>query len=193
MSALNFNKDKSALIIIDVQQAFSEMAASGSQRNNHSAEDNISRLLSVFRAKNAAIFHIRHRNDAENSRFNRKNSGFQPIECALEQAGEPVIVKQVNSSFIGTDLEDRLRQAGIESVIICGATTNHCVETTTRMAGNLGFDTYLVHDATWTFDRTGPDGTVHKADAIQAMSLANLHDEFCTIADTASLSRYMAS
>lgn len=193
MSVLNFNKDKSALIIIDVQQAFSEMAASGVPRNNLSAENNIAQLLDIFRASTATIFHIRHRNDAENSRFNPKNSGFQPMQCALEQASETVIVKQVNSSFIGTDLEERLRQAGIESVIICGATTNHCVETTTRMAGNLGFDTYLTHDATWTFDRTGSDGTVHKADTIQAISLANLHDEFCTITDTASLASYMAS
>lgn len=192
MSALKFNQAKSALIIIDVQQAFSEMAASGAQRNNLSAEDNIARLLSAFRASSAAIFHIRHRNDTESSRFNPKNSGFQPMQSALEQAGESVIVKQVNSSFIGTDLEERLRAANIESVIICGATTNHCVETTTRMAGNLGFDTFLAHDATWTFDRTGPDGAVHKADTIQAISLANLHDEFCTITDTASLTSYMA-
>lgn len=163
------------------------MAASGTPRNNLNAEDNITLLLGSFRSLQAPIFHIRHRNDAENSHFNPKNSGFQPMTCAVEQTGEPVIVKLVNSSFIGTDLEERLRTANIESVIICGATTNHCVETTTRMAGNLGFDTYLAHDATWTFDRMGPDGTLHKADAIQAMSLSNLHDEFCTVTDTASL------
>lgn len=187
MSGLNLNKEKCALIIIDVQLAFSEMAASGMPRNNPDAENNIAKLLQAFRAAKAPIFHIRHRNNGENSRFNPKNSGFQPMPCALEQDDEPVIVKLVNSSFIGTDLEERLRKNAIESVIICGATTNHCVETTTRMAGNLGFDTYLAHDATWTFDRTGPDGTLHKADAIQAMSLSNLHDEFCTVADTASL------
>lgn len=187
MSELNFNKDKCALTIIDMQQTFSKMAASDAPRNNLSAENNIARLLDAFRANNAAIFHIHHRNDAENSRFNPKNSGFQPMQCDLEHGDEPVIVKLVNSSFIDTDLEKRLRQAGIESVIICGVTINHCVETTTRMAGNLGFDTYLAHDATWTFDRIGPERTLHKADAIQSMSLANLHDEFCTIADTVSL------
>jgi len=92
-----------------------------------------------------------------------------------------VIVKRVNSAFIGTDLERRLRDAGITTVVICGATTNHCVETSTRMAGNLGFDTRLVRDATWTFDRTGPDGDVHSAEAIHAMTLSNLNGEFARI------------
>jgi nicotinamidase-related amidase len=90
-------------------------------------------------------------------------------------------MKRVNSAFIGTDLETRLRAADINTLVICGATTNHCVETTTRMAGNLGFDTRLVRDATWTFDRTGPDGDAHSAEDIHAMTLANLNGEFARI------------
>ncbi|GAC1399362.1 MAG: hypothetical protein NVSMB49_09420 [Ktedonobacteraceae bacterium] len=52
----------------------------------------------------------------------------------------------MNSAFIGTDLEERLRRDGIAMLVITGLTTNHCGETTTHMAGNLGFDTYFVSE-----------------------------------------------
>ena len=86
------------------------------------------------------------------SSFRPGSSGYEVKDEAKEMEGEPVIVKRVNSAFIGTDLESRLRAAlAIQTVVICGATTNHCVETSTRMACNLGFDVWLVRDATWTF------------------------------------------
>ena len=40
-----------------------------------------------------------------------------------------------------------------------GFYTNYCIETTVRMAGNLGFDTYLVHDACAAVNTLGYDGT----------------------------------
>ncbi len=110
--------------------------------------------------------------------------GSEIKEIVLPHSGEPVIQKRVNSAFLGTDLEERLRREGITTLLIVGLTTNHCVETTTRMAGNLGFLTYLVSDATATFDRKGPDGVLHTAEEIQAMTLTNLHKEFATIVTT---------
>jgi nicotinamidase-related amidase len=101
--------------------------------------------------------------------------------------GELVIEKQVNSAFIGTSLEAELRQAGCEALTIIGLTTNHCVSTTARMAGNLGFATRVVSDATAAFDRVGPDGSEHAAEAVHAMALADLHGEFAAILDTAAV------
>lgn len=177
--------DKTALVVIDVQRAFDEWEAAGKHRNNPHAVARIADLLAAFRAARAPIFHIRHEGTRPGSSFLPGGPGYPVKDEAKERDAEPVIVKRVNSAFIGTDLEARLRADDIRRVVICGATTNHCVETTTRMAGNLGFDARLVRDATWTFDRTGPDGDVHTAEAIHAMTLANLNGEFATIVTAA--------
>jgi nicotinamidase-related amidase len=174
-----------ALIVVDVQRAFDEWEASGKRRNNPQALARIADLLGAFRDHGAPVFHIRHESMRPNSSFAPGSPGYPVKDEARELEGEPVIVKRVNSAFIGTDLEARLRAAGITALVICGATTNHCVETTTRMAGNLGFDAALVRDATWTFDRVGPDGDAHSAEEIHAMTLANLNGEFARIVSAA--------
>jgi nicotinamidase-related amidase len=176
-----FAPDRTALIVIDVQRGFAEQDAAGRRRNNSQALDRIVDLLAAFRAKRLPIIHIRHASTEPDSVFRLERPGFQVIEAAREMPGEPVIVKTVNSAFIGTDLEARLRRAGYSTLVICGATTNHCVETSTRMAGNLGFDAWLVRDATWAYDRIGPDGDLHTAADIHAMTLSNLSGEFATI------------
>lgn len=180
-------ESQTALIVVDVQRAFDEWEAAGKRRNNPDAVARIADLLDAFRRQRAPIFHIRHEGTRPDSSFRPDGTGFRVKDEARERDGEPVIVKRVNSAFIGTDLESRLRAAGIKSVVICGATTNHCVETTTRMAGNLGFETRLVRDATWTFDRVGPDGDAHSAEAIHTMTLSNLNGEFARIVTVAEV------
>ena len=182
---MNDVPSRTALIVVDVQRAFDEWEQAGKRRNNPQAVARIVDLLAAFRQHRAPIFHIRHEGTRPNSSFLPGGSGYVVKGEARELAGEPVIVKRVNSAFIGTDLERRLRTAGIGTLVICGATTNHCVETTTRMAGNLGFDARLVRDATWTFDRVGPDGDLHSAEAIHAMTLSNLNGEFARIVSAA--------
>jgi nicotinamidase-related amidase len=175
-----------ALLVVDVQKGFDEIEAAGCRRNNPKAVAVIVGLLAHCRAVGAPVVHVRHASLEPDSVFRAERPGFAVKDEASELPGEPVIVKHVNSSFIGTDLEHRLRAQGIDTLVITGATTNHCVETTTRMAGNLGFRTLLVRDATWTFDRTGPDGEDHRAEDIHQMTLANLSGEFAEIvtADT---------
>jgi nicotinamidase-related amidase len=176
--------ESTALIVIDVQKGFDEIEAAGHQRNNPGAVSAIARLIEHFRSAGAPVLHIRHASLEPDSVFRAERTGFAVKDEARELPGEPVIVKHVNSSFIGTDLESLLRRRGIDSLVIAGATTNHCVETTTRMAGNLGFRTMLVRDATWTFDRIGPDGDHHRAEDIHQMTLANLSGEFAEIVTT---------
>jgi nicotinamidase-related amidase len=176
-----------ALLVIDVQRAFDEIEATGLPRNNPDAVARIADLLTAFRRSGAPVIHVRHASREPGSRFRPDQPGYAVKDEAREQPGEVLIVKAVNSAFIGTDLEARLRAADIRNLVITGAMTNHCVETTTRMAGNLGFTALLVRDATWTFDRVGVDGDTHPAASVHAMSLANLSGEFATIVTSAEV------
>lgn len=184
---------RTALIVIDVQRAFDLWEAEGRRRNNPDALARIAELLAAFRGAGAPVFHIRHEGTAPDSPFRRDGPGWPVRDEARERAGEPVLVKRVNSAFIGTDLEARLRRAEIGRLVICGATTNHCVETTARMAGNLGFDARLARDAAWTFDRTGPDGDSHAAEQVHAMTLANLDGEFARVVWTREVVEALAA
>src|ERR1700736_1290798 len=98
--------------------------------------------------------------------------------------GEPIIPKTTNNAFINTDLEQRLRSAGINTLVVAGVITNNSVEATVRMAGNLGFNTYLVEDATFTFARHDYRGVLRSAEDVHAMSLANMDGEYCRIVTT---------
>jgi len=101
--------------------------------------------------------------------------------------GETVIPKQTNSAFIGTGLEARLRAARQTLLIVTGVITNNSVETTVRMAGNLGFHTFLVEDGCFTFARKDWTGALRAASEVHAMSLANLDGEYCIVTRTAEV------
>ncbi len=173
------------LIVIDVQQAFND--PSWGQRNNPDAELHIARIILEWRKQERPLIHVHHRSPQAASLFHPDRPGFKVKAEALPLAGEPIIYKDVNSSFIGTDLEQRLRAMGATTLVIVGITTDHCVSTTTRMAGNLGFTTYIVADATATFERKGPDGKHFTAQQMHESALASLHGEFATVVDADSV------
>jgi nicotinamidase-related amidase len=170
------------LIVIDLQKAIDH--PSWGECNNPDAEKNVASLLQAWRSTNRPIYHIRHDSTEAASHYRPGQSGNDFKPEALPIAGEVVIAKRTNSAFIGTDLESRLRQAKQTMLVVTGVITNNSVEATVRMAGNLGFQTLLVEDATFTFGRKDWHGTWRSADEVHAMSLANLDGEYCTVVRT---------
>jgi nicotinamidase-related amidase len=165
-----------ALLLIDVQQAFEDPA--WGPRNNPQAEGNLRRLLAAFRTAGLPVIHVKHDSTEPDSTLRPECPGN-----ALMRGMEPLFGKTVNSAFIGTGLEAHLRSRGIEGLVIGGFITNHCVSTTARMAGNLGFRTVVVADACATFDFRDADGVI-PAETMHRIGLAELRSEFAEILDT---------
>jgi len=173
------------LLLLDVQQGFD--ATTWGRRNNPEMEEHVADLLGAWRSSNRPVIHLKHMSTDPTSPLRPDQPGNEFKVETAPGPGERVIEKRVHSGFIGTTLEAELRAAGHHILVIVGLTTNHCVSTTARMAANLGFDTWVVSDATATFDRKGPEGLLYPAELVHAVALSDLHGEFATIVDTESV------
>ncbi|MEO0389841.1 MAG: isochorismatase family protein [Pseudomonadota bacterium] len=179
--------DTTALLLIDVQKGVHQLDHWGGptgRMNNPACLDNLTAALTAFRAAGRQVAFTRHdsREAASPLKFSLPGGAQLPGMDIAD--GDIVVEKDVNSGFVGTSLEIDLRRAGIRRLVIAGYFTNFCVETTTRMAGNMGFDCYLAHDACATTNRIGLDGTDYDAELVHDMAIASLHGEFCTAIST---------
>ncbi|WP_394749822.1 cysteine hydrolase family protein [Spongiimicrobium salis] len=182
---MSLKEKKPALVLIDIQEGMAgDHPHWGGKRNNPDAEQKAAKILEAWRNLKLPIFHVQHSSKDPNSMLHHSHPGFALQEITKPLEGEPLIVKEVNSAFIETDLQERLDKAHIDTLVIVGLTTNHCVSTTTRMAGNFGYTTFLISDATATYDRIGINGETYEAEMIHLTALANLKDEFATILTT---------
>lgn len=173
--------DNPALILIDIQKGFHDVEYWGGDRNNVDAEQKASELLKIWRSKKLPIFHVQHCSSNPDSILNETNAGNEFQDVVKPLAEETIIKKNVNSAFIGTNLKELLDEEKITNLVIAGLTTDHCVSTTTRMAGNFGYSVYLVSDATATFNKKGIKGEEFSAELIHQTALASLNEEFATV------------
>lgn len=180
-------QDRPALLLIDIQKGMDDIEYYGGHRNNPQAEENMMRLLHFWRQNNLPIFHVKHNSTNLNSPLVPGQKGNDIKDIVKPIQGEQFIEKNVNSAFIGTDLQQRLNHDAIKTLVIIGLTTDHCVSTTARMAGNLGYDTYIVADATATFDKVGANGKKYSAEILHEAELASLHEEFAIVLETEKL------
>ena len=174
---------QTALILIDVQLGLDDARLGA--RSNPAAEQNMARLLHEWRRQGRPIFHIQHMSTEPNSPLRPELPGNAIKPEVAPLPGEPVIQKQVNCAFIGTDLQDRLNAQGIHSLLFAGLTTEHCVSTSARLASDLGYEVFVAADATAAHECHSYDGQHISAEMVQAVALANLHREFATVRMTA--------
>jgi nicotinamidase-related amidase len=173
------------LLLIDVQTGLDSPDLG--KRNNPQAEQNIARLLAKWRKKDWPIVHVRHDSIEPQSKLRPDSPGNTIKTEAKPLADEIVFGKSGNSAFIGSGLEQYLREREVDKLVVVGLTTDHCVSTSVRMAENLGFDVTVVVDATATFERTGYNGIHYSAENIHQINLLSLQNEFCKIQSTEEL------
>ena len=188
---MTLDLDRTVLLPIDVQIGFD--ADYWPRRWNKQADANGLALIAEWRAKARPIIHVRHDSIEPGSSLipgtpgNDFRPGYGP------QGDEPLMTKSVNSAFIGTDLDLRLKRLGAKHVIAFGISTDQCVSTTIRTGANMGWDMILVADACDCFDLPDGKGGTIPAEQIHAAHVATLLFEFCRCYSTAELVRAQAA
>ena len=177
----------SALLLVDIQKAFLEKDYPGIIRNNEDAEFICGKILKKWRTLNLPVIHVRHSSTNPESKLHKSKPGFEFNDYVIPLKTEMVLTKKVNSAFIGTNLEDILFKRNINTLVIVGMTTNHCISTTVRMSGNLGFNTYLISDSTACYNTKAMNGEVIDCNTIYNATLASLQEEFATVIDSKEL------
>jgi nicotinamidase-related amidase len=167
--------NSAVLLVIDMQKAIDH--PSWGVGNNPDAEANMLRLMAAWRESGRAVIHVRHLSKSPTSTFRPGQPGIEFKPGFVPLAGEIIVEKSVPTAFIGTSLEALLRGRGTDSLVVVGVITNNSVEATVRVSGNLGFNTIVVSDGTFTFGKADFAGTLRSAEEVHAMSLANLDGE----------------
>lgn len=169
---------QSALVIIDCQNTYRE----GIMQlvDVEPALAHVARLLARARGAGVPIVHIMH-DAGPGTPYDVRAEIGQISEPVKPRSGEPVIVKTHPNSFWQTDLDARLRQQGIENVVLAGFMTHVCVNSTARGAFNLGYRATVVGDATATRDLPGVDGGIVPAPLLKSATLAGIRDLFAVV------------
>ena len=184
-------KKLAALIIIDQQKGI-DSPKLGS-RNNPSAQSEMLNLLVQWRKLGWPIYHVKHRSTNPDSVFWPEQEGYEfkpeflPLATETEVDNEMEIEKKTPCAFTGTNLDNFLKEKGLESIVVVGASTNNSVEATVRSGGCKGFSVIVVENACFAFAKADYFGVERTANEVHAMSLANLKNEYASIVDSSEI------
>lgn len=141
---------RAALVVIDVQESFRRrpMWAHASQPD---IVRQVDRLVDAARRRGDLVVWVLHAEPGSGGVFDPALGHVRLIEGLTPVAGEPTLVKTAHNAFTTTNLQQLLTMAGVRDLTVCGIRTEQCVETTTRLGCDLGYEMTFVTDATVTF------------------------------------------
>lgn len=139
-----------ALIVVDIQKSF-EQRRNWAVVSNPEIVKQVNRLVDTARASGDMVVWILHAEPGTGSAFDPALGHVLPMDGVTPLPDEPVITKTSVNAFTTTNLQQILTSNGVRELVVCGIQTEQCVETTTRVGADLGFDVTFVTDATATF------------------------------------------
>jgi nicotinamidase-related amidase len=141
---------RKALVVIDHQKAMFQIP--GLQPfNGQAVTERIASLLAKARAAKALVFYVQHDGGPDDD-FHAGKPGFAFHDRIAPLPGEDVTVKTKSSAFHGTDLDAKLKHAGVNELVITGMQSEYCVTSAIRGAYERGYRLILPSDAHSTFD-----------------------------------------
>jgi len=171
------------LLIIDIQNDYFD-GGKMELVNINEAAGNAKKLLSYFRKNDLPIVFVQHLAIKPNaSFFIPGTSGAEIHDLIRPQANETVIIKNFPNSFRNTNLHQYLQTLESTNLVICGAMSHMCIDTTTRAAADLGYTCTLISDACATRDLVFNDKKVLAAD-VQTAYMAALNGTFAQVIST---------
>ncbi len=174
---------KRALIIVDIQNDYFP-GGKWTLENMDAAAANARRVLEASRAASDVVVHVRHENPtAEAPFFVKGTEGAEINEQVRPQDGEPVVVKHFPNSYRETNLKQILDQHGVDSLVICGAMSNMCIDAATRASADFGYTCTLIHDACAARDMEF-NGIAIPASHVHAAFMASLGMAYANLVST---------
>ncbi|MDW5416603.1 isochorismatase family protein [Iodobacter sp. CM08] len=171
-----------ALLVIDFQNEYfsGKMPIPDGIR----ALRNTQRLIAHADQKNIPVFHIQHITPVGSPIFAEHSANAQFHSDLQPAPHHSVLQKSSVSVFPSTDLDHRLKDSGITTLIITGLMTHACVAGAARDAVPLGYQIIVVDDACATRDLDNADGSVLSHTTLHHAALASIADTFGDIMTT---------
>jgi nicotinamidase-related amidase len=135
---------KPALLIIDVQNRFFKISQACADSLN-SAIEYINPAIGLFRKRNLPIFVIHHKSEEEN--LVPDTPDFEMSGRLKLEPQDPHVIKTYGNSFAKTGLAEKLKELGVDTVIVTGFCAEYCVLSTYRGAEELDFKPIILRGA----------------------------------------------
>ncbi|MFF0223696.1 cysteine hydrolase family protein [Streptomyces sp. NPDC004629] len=151
-----------ALIVIDVQESFRARPL-WETISDPKIADKVNRLVRLSRQQGDLVVWVLHAEPGSGDVFDPALGHVRLMEGLERADGEPLIHKTSHNAFTTTNLQQLLTEHGIRDLTVCGIRTEQCVETTTRVASDLGYRVTFVTDATATNPIAHPDAPADRS------------------------------